>query len=139
MKKVAITIKGTQYIDDTSDTTEFFCEGLLKKVVDDFVLKYTEGELAGNRPTQTELILQKDGTAILNRSGGMSSKLIIKKGERNNCFYSTPQGELMIGIFGEEVKIDLNENGGSVNLTYTIDSNMMQISRNEVKITVKEV
>jgi len=139
MKKVTINITGVQYIDDLSDTTQFFCEGLLKKSVDDFVIKYTEGELAGNKPTQTELILKKDGTAILNRNGGMTSKLIIKKGERNNCQYFTPQGELMIGIFGEQVDVDLTENGGCVNLAYTIDSNMKQISKNEVKITIKEV
>jgi uncharacterized beta-barrel protein YwiB (DUF1934 family) len=44
-----------------------------------------------------------------------------------------------LGIHGEKVNIDLNENGGRIELVYTIDSDLKLVSRNEVEITVKEV
>ena len=45
----------------------------------------------------------------------------------------------MISVFGEKIEYDLNENGGKINLKYTIDSDMKMLSRNQVDITISEV
>ncbi len=65
--------------------------------------------------------------------------MVIEKGVRNNCFYMTPMGELSLGIFGEKVKTNLTENGGSISMNYTIDANSQLLSRNKVNISIKEV
>ncbi len=139
MKNVLIKIKGVQTVDNDSDVIEFVSEGTFEKNNLGFTAKYQEGELIGEKQTMSELVLQDDGTVVLNRNGGMSSRLVIKENERNNCFYSTPQGDLVIGIYGEKVEKEINENGAKVKMVYTIDTNMRLISRNEVEITIKEV
>ena len=47
--------------------------------------------------------------------------MVIEKGVRNNCFYTTPHGELSLGIFGEKVFYDLNQNGGNINAEIFVD------------------
>ena len=42
-----------------------------------------------------------------------------------------------MGIFGENVVCDLDQNGGRLNMKYTIDINSAFAGRNEVDITVK--
>lgn len=65
--------------------------------------------------------------------------MVIEKGIRTSCFYSTPAGSLNLGIFGEKVKNELNDDGGKIAMTYLIDSNAKVISRNTVNISVREV
>ena len=45
----------------------------------------------------------------------------------------------MLGVFCSDIKNKLNENGGSVEMTYTLDVNAAVLSTNEVKIKVREV
>jgi hypothetical protein len=44
-----------------------------------------------------------------------------------------------MGIFGENVREDLSQSGGSLFMSYTIDVNYGMLSRNQVEIKVKEV
>ena len=84
------------------------------------------------------LTVQKNNSVILERRGGLNSRLIITKGERNNCLYAIPQGSLTLGIYGKEVTSTLTENGGSLRMAYNIDANLTPISENIVEITVEE-
>lgn len=140
MKRVRISIKGKQTVNGDSETIELISDGTLRRADGGFKICYRDGELQGySQKVNTELFVSNHNRAILSRTGGISSKLIIKEGERNNCFYNTAAGELMIGIYGRKVSYDLNESGGTVHLAYTIDQNMQEISKNEVNITVKEL
>lgn len=138
-KDVLIKITGVQGIDNDSDTIEFTTDGKFGFKDGSFYLSYDEGEILGIKNVKTMLYIKSDNSVILQRSGTLSSRLVVETGKRNTCFYSTPQGELVIGIFGETVEHKLNEAGGSINLKYTIDSNLNLISRNTVNISVREV
>ena len=89
----------------------------------------------------TETVISVDAlkTATVIRSGYNSSNLIITENIRNECRYITPVGEMVLGIKGERVNYILTASGGEINLCYTIDQNGSLISKNEVKIEIKEV
>lgn len=139
IKDVIIDIKGVQGIDDQSDTIEFSTVGRFGFKDDEYYIAYDEGQLFDNGEiVKTKLFIKPDDTVILQRSGSITSKMVIKKGSRNTCFYSTPIGELVIGIFGEDLKYNLTEKGGKINLKYVIDSDLRVISRNSVNISIRE-
>ncbi len=121
------------------DVIEFTTEGTLQKTEDGFALCYEEGEMMGERSVRTTLTACGQNDVILERSGDMSSRLVIQSGVRNNCFYSTPQGELTLGIYGKTVENRLSDKGGTLKMEYTIDTNLQPISENTVEISVKEV
>lgn len=139
IKDVIISIKGIQGIDDQTDTIEFTTEGRFGINDGKYYLSYDEGQMMDNYNLKTKIFVNSPESLVLQRSGSIKSRMEIEKGKRNSCFYSTPVGDLCIGIYGESLDINLNESGGSLNMVYTIDSDLRLVSRNEVKITVKEV
>ena len=139
MKDVLITVKGTQGIDDQSEVIELTTVGKMGFKNGMVMLSYEESEMVGAKGIKTLLRVKDNDTVILQRTGPVESRLTIQKGVRNSCFYSTQFGDMMIGIFGEKVECDIKPEGGTVKMSYTIDSNLQLISRNVVEISVKEV
>ena len=138
MKDVVIKIKGSQGTDrDNMDVIEFSSVGTMEKTDGAYVLRYEEGQMLGVGKVSTTLTAKGDGTVVLAREGNLNSRLIIKRGRRTSCFYSIPQGELTLGIYGKNVEVNLNEMGGTVKLEYAIDTDMKPLSNNIVEIEVK--
>lgn len=140
IKNVIIDIKTEQSLDGQSDTVEFSTNGHFGIKDGSYFLSYDESGLIDvEGEIKTTLYLKPDNTVILSRKGSYNSRMVIEKGVRNNCFYSTPVGNLSLGIFGENVLSNLNENGGSISMTYLIDADAKPLSRNKVNISVREV
>ncbi len=138
MKKVIIKIRGTQGSKRDTETIEFTTEGVMRKDGNDYILSYSEGEIIGGANIKTRLTA-RNNSVILERTGDLSSKLIIEKGIRNSCFYAVPQGELTLGIYGKKIDNRLTDKGGKLEMTYTVDTNLQPLSENSVDITVSEV
>lgn len=140
IKDVLIDIKGTQGIDDQTDTIEFMTEGRFGIKDGEFYISYDEsGMLDSGEEVKTHIYLKSSDSLVLQRSGAIKSRMLVEKGKRNICHYSTPHGELVIGIFGETIENNLTEKGGKLTLKYNIDSNLTLISKNEVNISIREV
>lgn len=140
IKDVLISIKGIQGIDDQTDTVEFITDGRFGIKDGNYFISYDEsGILDKGEEVKTQIHIKGENKVLLKRSGTINSRMLIEKGVRNQAFYSTPIGELTIGILGEEIDFKLNEKGGNIDLKYTIDSDLRLISRNSVNITIKEV
>lgn len=138
MKKVLIKIKGTQGIGEEKSVIEFATEGTFRSFEDEYIISYTDEQTVEGSKMRTQLTIKKGNTAVLERRGELNSRLVITEGQRTNCLYSIPQGSLSIGIYGKEVICNLDENGGTAKMVYTIDANLEPLSENEVEITVKE-
>lgn len=139
IKDVIIDIKGIQGIDGESDTIEFTTDGRYGIKDGEFFISYDEGQMLGDgTEIKTSLIIKPD-SVVLQRSGAIKSRMVIQKSARNTCFYSTPYCNMVIGIYGEEIKYDLSEKGGNLSLKYNIDSDLQLVSKNSVDIRVREV
>lgn len=140
IKDVIISIKTEQTVGDSTDTIEFTTDGRFGIKDGSYFISYEESKLLEvDGDVKTTLYIKSDDSVVMQRNGAYSSRMVIEKGVRNNCFYVTPMGELSLGIFGEKVKTNFSEKGGSINMNYTIDTNLQLLSRNSVNISVKEV
>ncbi len=139
LKDVLIKIKSHQSYEDDSDSIELTTNGKFGTVNGEYLISYADVDDNGKETTKTSLHIKKDGSVVLSRTGEIESRFIIKTNERVSTTYATPQGTMLMGIFGEAVKIDLNENGGKIKVVYNIDSNLQLLSKNTVEIIVKEV
>ena len=137
MKKVMVKIKGTQGLDGQKSVVEFLGEGTLKKDGDAYIISYSDNAAAGGEAIKTVLTATGDDSVVLERSGAIKSRLLIERGVRNNCFYSVPEGNLTLGIYGKEIENRLNESGGKIKMVYTLDADMRLISENTVEISVR--
>ena len=140
IKDVIIDIETKQTVDGDTDLIEFTTDGRFGFKEGSYFISYDESNLLDvEGEIKTTVFIKPDNSIVLQRKGTYNSKMIIEKGVRNNCFYATPMGELTLGVFGEKIKFDLSDNGGTVCMNYSIDTNMRLLSQNQVKILIKEV
>lgn len=137
MKDVLIEIKGTQGLEDDTEVIEFTTFGQYAIKNGKQYIFYNESENLDNAKT----VVKADGidNVSINRSGSIESKIMIRKGQRSKCYYSTLQGQLMLGIFGEDITNNLTDKGGNLSFSYTIDVENGLLSRNTVDIAIREV
>lgn len=136
-KDVCITIKSTQTVDSDKDTTELFTYGRMESTDCGYKLCYDESEATGFEGSTVTLDVRPDAVTMM-RSGKAVSSLIIERGKKHHCHYGTEFGDFMIGIFTDEIKNGLKDNGGDIYLKYTLDINSSYMSENEMFINVKE-
>jgi uncharacterized beta-barrel protein YwiB (DUF1934 family) len=139
MKEILIEIKGTQQIPESEpDVTTFTTTGFYEKNGEAVRLIYKESEMIGAKDVQTEIAIEGD-TVVLKRSGGMESQLTIQKGRRHSSLYNTPQGDFVLGIFGESLMAEFSETQGKIYMSYTIDVYSGLLSKNIMEIKFKEI
>ena len=139
MKEVLIEIKGTQqYPEGESDVSTFTTTGSFS--VDEKAIKliYKESEMIGADNVTSEITIEGD-IVTLTRKGGMESRLTIEKGRRHTCLYNTPQGDFVIGVFGESLLTEFSQTTAKIYMSYTIDVYSGLLSKNIMEIKIKEL
>ena len=138
MKNVIINIKGTQCYEQDSDVTEFTTAGKMEIEENKVRLFYNESDEIGAKGVKTEITISDGKKLQLVRSGGMVGGLTVEKGKRHTCLYNTPYGDFMVGVYGEAINISLDDMGGKIYLSYTLDVNSGLLSRNIMEIDIKK-
>lgn len=136
-KKVLIQIVDNHATPDNNESVELTTVGTLNGSGDLYSLEYTETD-EELRDSTTTLTVEENRRITMTRVGRYNAQMIMERDRRHQCHYSTPYGELMMGVFTSEVHSDMAENGGKLRFRYTIDYNTGFVSTNELTITVKE-
>jgi uncharacterized beta-barrel protein YwiB (DUF1934 family) len=140
MKDVIITVKTVQIKDEDKETMELTSEGRFGEKDGAYLITYTDSMMSDEYgKVSTGIKLSKDNTVTISRSGAYNSKFRLEKGKRCNSLYSTPFGVMTMGFFGEEIRSNLTENGGTLELKYTVDVNNSEVNKNEIYITVRDL
>lgn len=134
-----ISIKGRQRMDDETGEVELTTFGSYVRRGDSRYIVYKEYTSEDKNTTRTS-ILKIDGAnkVTLMRGGEDSTRLILERGKRHLCQYDTEFGNMMIGVFTSRVQSELDDLGGKLEVSYTLDINSSLSSQNEIFITIKE-
>ena len=134
---VLLSIRGEQYFDDIDpDETELMTEGTMALTEDGMVLSYEESELTGMEGTTTTFEV-KGPRVTLTRSGAVNSQMVFEEGRQHTSLYETPFGELSVDIQTSELKHNLSERGGLMEIKYSIAVEHTVTGRNCFKIRVR--
>lgn len=138
MSEYLITIKGKSRIDGgEEDITELQAVGSLEKSEDGLTVTYDDSMSVGIKGVTAKLKTFNSGLVTIERDGVLEHKLTVEKNKRHLCLYTTPYGNMTVGVFGEEIENGLTENGGKLFMKYSLDINSGLISENEIEISVK--
>ena len=131
-----ITIKGTMEQRGDTDTVELMTRGSLVHKDGAYYIVYKETETTGYEGCTTTVKVAEDARKVsMLRFGKQSSQLIIEKGTRHLCHYETGYGSISLGVAADVIEQRLDENGGRLKFSYTLDSGAESfISRNLVDI-----
>lgn len=140
MKKVMITVKSRQDSPDgDNNSMELTAVGNYKIENGTSYITYDESRTLGENRVFTLIKASGNSTVTMERSGDLNSTIVVEKGKKNNCIYSTDVGHFVLGVFGESIYNDLGESGGDLSFGYTLDIESNYVSRNQVEISVREV
>ncbi len=107
---------------DGTDTDTVEMETTCRYYGDDKNYTIEFDELFAEDMKSNTVLRVKDGKcAHLLRRGSINTELIIEKGVRHNCAYSTPYGELMVGITATDFESRKMGTLLRLKMNYTVD------------------
>ena len=137
-KKYVFVISSEITTDGDKSNIELTTTGNYSRVNGRWVLLYDE--MSEDKTAVIKTMIKVDDKSVtITRNGEGSSKLIMTEGERNMCQYRTQFGDILLGVYCNEVINKLNDNGGTISMSYTLDVNASVLSENKVTIKIREV
>ncbi len=136
-KRIIINVKGKQKIGDEVSRTEFVTVGRYFEEDGIKRLEYEESKLLGLEGSTTYIEVKGD-TVSLMRSGSSTTHMIMRMGEKCLNRYSTPFGEIEMGVYPINLKCDMKEDKGVLDLTYQLDVEGTYASQNQLKVSYSQ-
>lgn len=134
-----ITVVGKQTVDGEDDRIEVITEGDMKLENGKVTITYPEYPEENPSVHTDTTVTYENGVLSIDRNGEMSSHLMLEESVRHECLYTTPMGQMFIGIFTDRITCDVDEHGGEISASYQLDFNSAAVSYNELYISIKEI
>ena len=134
---VLLSIRGEQYFDGIDpDETELMTEGTMALTEVCLLLMIRRPARSTLLPSTTTFEV-KGPRVTLTRSGAVNSQMVFEEGRQHTSLYETPFGELSVDIQTSELKHNLSERGGLMEIKYSIAVEHTVTGRNCFKIRVR--
>ena len=138
MKDVVISIHSLHGCGgDEEDTIDFTTDGLYSFDGETACLTYLESEVTGMEGTRTSVMVMPD-KVVVDRDGGIMSRMIFREGEKNSFLYDTPVGSATLNMNTRGIQHRFDEHGGDMEIDYVLDMEHAFVSRNLFRMTVTE-
>jgi len=118
-KKAIISIVSNAMLEENEDIIEVVSPGKFIKLANGYKAIYEETEISGMKGTTTTLIIN-DKEVVLEREGTTNTKMCFNKKEPSVAMYQTPYGLLELGIYTKGLLVDMNEDGGKLEIKYAM-------------------
>ena len=120
-KTVVLSIQGKQkYANQEPAVIELVTEGTMEFRDGGWDISYEESALTGLEGVTTTFRVEP-GQVILTRTGKLNSQMVFRKGVPHESLYQMEFGALMMVVCAKKIVHDLTENGGTVDLVYSIE------------------
>lgn len=136
-KDVSIKLVSVQIDGDMRQETELLSDGTYEKTDKGYRIAYEESEATGFEGSVTTLETEGSRKVTMNRTGAVSSNLIVEDGIKHHCVYGTPYGDFTVGVNATFINSDLNDEGGKLEFHYVIDVNSSYVGDFEIIIEIK--
>ncbi len=135
---VMIKVTGSQIMQNGEDRrVEMYTTGTLTREGEAYRLEYEESELSGMAGTVTKIAIE-DEMVLLERVGEYPSQMVFAEGKKYINFFSTPYGEIEMGIYPMQIDTHFMEKHGQLNLKYLMEIEGQVQSTNRLMVTYKK-
>lgn len=124
-----------QTAEGQTDRSELFTKGEYRHHGGAYYIDYDESEATGFEGSHVQLKVDGD-IVTMTRTGKAFSSLVFEQGERHFCHYGTEYGDCMIGITTTKLRHVMADNGGEIEIRYSLDVNGGLMLINDLKINV---
>lgn len=132
---VLIDICNAQTMDGETENLEMRVVGTLCETENGFLIEYTEYDAEENCCRTTVETIGGDFVSVT-RAGDFGGEMRFETGRRSTSVYSTPYGEIMMGMYTKCVENGLSAAGGRLHFCYTTDFQAMATAENKMTLTL---
>ena len=136
-KERVIKITDMQTTSEGEDGIEVTTMGHFSGTEDDYTLSFDENFGDGLK-SSTLISVKGQKTASIIRSGDICTEITVEPGKRHSCRYSTPYGDMLIGVYAQDVFSSVSRKGGLLEMNYTLDCNGSLIAKKQMIINVSD-
>ena len=126
-KDVLITIRGVHTLDHEDNDVEMIVRGDYYQKNGKHYILYEE-ILEGAEERVKNVIKISPSSMDIIKKGVTNSRMLFEKNKKNLSCYSTPVGNLVIGIQANHFYVEEQENSIKVNVDYSLDINYEHMS-----------
>jgi len=138
-KNMLLTFKSDILTDeDENNAIEFVTPAELTVKNNKYYITFEDLGDDTEAPAKSTLKIDADKVTLL-RYGITSSQMIFEQGKKHTSNYQTPYGNISLGVFSDMLSIDINENGGNLNVSYGIYFEDMISHYTKLSIKLNEV
>lgn len=120
-RSVMLSIRGRQtYLDQDPEIIELVTEGKLEQLENGWRLSYLESDLTGMDGVTTTFLIEPQ-KITLTRTGKLNSEMVFQEGVVHESLYKVEFGALMLSVCASRISTQLSEEGGTVDLVYSIE------------------
>lgn len=139
-KKYLITLIASQEAEGEKDQMKFTAPGEFFEEKGVKIVRYKEfsqeSKTKDDYSLNTIKIYSDNKVSVL-REGNHTTRLYLEKDKLHRCHYRTPMGDLMFGVLCTKLNNSLNDEGGKLDVAYSLDINGQAMSRNRFILTVQ--
>ncbi|HJB07736.1 MAG TPA: DUF1934 domain-containing protein [Candidatus Enterocloster faecavium] len=137
-KDVLITISGVQMLDEEDADVEMVTRGDYYQKNGKHYILYDEVMEGFDGRVRNVIKISPDSVDII-KQGAASAHMQFEKNKKNLSCYTTPLGDLMIGIQANRISIDEGEDHLKINVEYSLDINYQHASECNISVNVQSV
>ena len=120
-RNVVLSILGRQnYVGQEPDTIELLTEGILEETPAGWLLSYEESDLTGLEGVNTTFLIE-GRSVTLTRKGKLNSQMVFREGVPHDSLYQMEFGTFMLTVCATKVSADITDEGGAIDLVYSIE------------------
>jgi uncharacterized beta-barrel protein YwiB (DUF1934 family) len=121
MKNVILSLEGRQYYPGQEpDVIELVTEGTMVFRDGGWDICYEESDLTGLAGVTTTFRIER-GQVTLRRTGKLRSEMVFREGVPHESLYQMEFGALLITVCAKQIEVDLCDQGGNVDLVYSVE------------------
>ena len=137
---VLITLRGTQTCaQEAPETVELMTRGTMTGRNGKFAISYEETELTGTKGVTTTFLVFNPKRVVLTREGPIKSRMVFSEGQKEESLYSLGFGSLLLGLTTKEIRVDLQETGGSLFIDYTVEIEQSASTHNTYELLIEPI
>ena len=135
-KDVLITIRGVHTLDHEDNDVEMIVRGDYYQKNGKHYILYEE-ILEGAEERVKNVVEISPSSMDIIKKGVTNSRMLFEKNKKNLSCYSTPVGNLVIGIQANHFYVEEQENSIKVNVDYSLDINYEHMSDCRICVDVQ--
>ena len=133
-KDVLVSVKGTQFIDNDSDSIEVITSGTWYEKNGKQYLMYEETYEEMQVTTKNTVKITPELIEVT-KKGEVSSKMIYEIGKKHMSNYMTPMGLIVLGITTKDIFVEADGEKLQAEVRYAMEMNGQFVSENMLTMT----